>query len=79
MRLVGVNGASVIGEFVGEREPGMPGGEQDVTEDAVSVELEAAGDGAYPLDSRRAETLVPAVPLAQLRDMARGTPATVGR
>ena len=47
----------------------MPGSEQDVAEDAVPVELEAALHRPHPLDPRPPEALVPAAARAQLVDV----------
>ena len=58
VRLVGVHGSGVAGELVrARRGPGWPGASEDVAEDAVAVELEAAVHGADALDARPSRKL----------------------
>ena len=62
----------------GQRQAGVAGSEQDVAEDAVAVELEAAVHRPDPLDAGLPEALVPAAARSQLVDVGRKS-STVGR
>ena len=59
----------IVRELLRQREPGVAEREQDVPEDAVPLELEAAIDRAHMVDALPAHALVPAALLAQLRDV----------
>ena len=69
VRLVGVHGARVALELGRPGQAGVAGGEQDVAEDAVPVELEAAVHGSDALDPGPPEALVPAAARPQLVDV----------
>ena len=48
VRLIRVHGTAIAGELRGEREPRVARCEQDMAEDAVAVEREAAVDAPDP-------------------------------
>ena len=77
MRLVGVDGARLRGEVVGEREARVPRRNEHVAKDAVTLELEPIRHGRDALDARQPHALVPGGLRAQLVDVVQNS-ATVG-